>query len=344
MKNMKAFQAILAFGFFQQMICSGVLHGEDGPVDLNTEEFCTDVSQYSDKYYEEGTEQCCTTMYIPNCEKKVKKVCMDVVNTICKPFVTSASDLAIEKNPGSGGPGDGNNDGDGTDGDDAANNTVRPGHGGDGNGDDGDGNNNNDGSKDGDDGKGGDGDNDGGNSGDDGKPTKAVLIDEFVDIFECKPVDVVLSHIKQVPECKPVTSLNCETGWKVVDGRKVWSGEEDCEEVTWQDCKLVEKEVPFHATESRCGPASPPRESFATCANKTVDVPVPVTRVSFVQGTTCKPEKKRECVDMVYEDCSKPIRMEACSEVEVRKPKQDFIHKKKCLLPSDIERLSGGRR
>jgi len=276
---MKVFQAIFAFGLLEQILCAGVLHGEDGPVDLNNEEFCTDVSQYSDKYYEEGKEQCCTTMYVPNCEKKVKKVCMDVVNTICKPFVSPANDVKLEKNPDSDG----------------------------------------------------------------GKPTKAVLEDDFVDLFECKPKDVLVTHTKLVPECKNVTNLNCETGWKVVNGNKVWSGEEDCEEVTWQDCQLVEKEVPFHAIESQCGPANPPRESFATCANKTVDLDVPTTPVEFVEGTKCTPEKKRECLDVVYNDCSKPVRTEACSEVDVRKPKQDFIHKKKCLLPSDIDRLTGGR-
>merc|ERR1712096_304756 len=293
-KMMKGFQAFLAFVLVQQVFCGGVLHSNDGPVDLNKDEFCTDVSQYSDKYYEEEPDHCCTTMYIPNCEKKFKEVCMDVTDTICKPFAHPTNDIDIVNNPS---PGNDNGNGNGN------------GNPGNGNG---------------------------------GPGTKAVLEELEADLFECKPVDVVLSHIKQVPQCENKTSLNCETGWKVVNGNKVWSGDEDCEEVTWQDCKLVEKEVPFHAVESRCGPANPPRESYATCKNKTVDVPVPVTRISFVQGTTCEPVTHRECVNMEYEDCSKPIRMEACSEVNVRKPKQDFIHKKKCLLPSDIQRLSGG--
>jgi len=296
---MKGFQAFLAFVLVQQVLCGGVLHSNDGPVDLNKEEFCTDVSQYSDKYYEEEPDHCCTTMYIPNCEKKFKQVCMDVTDTICKLFAHPTNDIDIVNNPDNGG-GNGNKDQDTGNGNKEENT-------GNGNGSPG---------------------------------TKAVLEEAQTELFECKPVDVVLSHIKQVPQCENKTSLNCETGWKVVNGNKVWSGEEDCEEVTWQDCKLVEKEVPFHAVESRCGPAG--KESYATCKNKTVDVAVPVTRISFVQGTTCEPVTHRECVNMEYEDCSKPIRMEACSEVNVRKPKQDFIHKKKCLLPSDIQRLSGG--
>jgi len=280
---MKGFHSVL-FVFsscVSHCLAAGTLYGDDGPVDLSSEEFCTDVSQYSDKYYEEGPEECCTTAYQPTCETKIKNVCMDVTNTICKPFVTPASGVEIQKNPPSG----------------------------------------------------------------DGKPgTKAVLDTQYVDLFECNPVDVVLTHIKEVPECKPVTSLNCETGWKVVGGKKVWSGEEDCEEVTWQDCKLVEKEVPFHAIESRCGPNKDnPREPFSTCANKTVDVPVPVNKPEFVEGTKCEQVTKKECIDIPYKDCSKPVKKCDSSQVNVRKPKQDFTHKKKCLLPSDIERLAGGR-
>merc|ERR1712202_94594 len=275
-KMMKGFQAFLAFVLVQQVLCGGVLHSNDGPVDLNKEEFCTDVSQYSDKYYEEEPDHCCTTMYIPNCEKKFKQVCMDVTDTICKPFAHPTNDIDIVNNPS---PGNGNGNGNGN-GDRPGNNGGRPNN----------------------------GDN---NEDSNGRPDRDG-------------------------------NGNGGPGTKVVNGNKVWSGDEDCEEVTWQDCNLVEKEVPFHAVESRCGPANPPRESYATCKNKTVDVPVPVTRISFVQGTTCEPVTHRECVDMEYEDCSKPIRMEACSEVNVRKPKQDFIHKKKCLLPSDIQRLGGG--
>merc|ERR1712096_181969 len=188
-KIMKVLQAILAFGLAQQVFCGGVLHSNDGPVDLNKDEFCTDVSQYSDKYYEEEPDHCCTTMYIPNCEKKFKQVCMDVTDTICKLFAHPTNDIDIVNNPDNGG-GNGNKE------EDTGNGNGGPG-------------------------------------------TKAVLEEEQAELFECENK----------------TSLNCETGWKVVNGNKVWSGDEDCEEVTWQDCNLVEKEVPFHAMESRCGPA-----------------------------------------------------------------------------------------
>ena len=33
---------------------------------------------------------------------------------------------------------------------------------------------------------------------------------------------------------------------------KVWTGNEDCEPVTWEDCKLVEKKVPFKVPKITC--------------------------------------------------------------------------------------------
>merc|ERR1712202_65099 len=187
-KIMKVFQAILAFGLAQQVFCGGVLQSNDGPVDLNKDEFCTDVSQYSDKYYEEEPDHCCTTMYIPNREKKFKQVCMEVTDTICKLFAHPTNDIDIVNNPDNGG-GNGNKE----------ENT------GNGNG---------------------------------GPGTKAVLEEQEAELFECKPVDVVLSHIKQVPQCENKTSLNCETGWKVVNGNKVWSGwQRELRHLQEQDCR-----------------------------------------------------------------------------------------------------------
>merc|ERR1712183_131040 len=132
---------------------------------------------------------------------------------------------------------------------------------------------------------------------------------------------VVVNHVKMVPHCEDKTSLNCETGWKVVNGEKVWSGEEECEEVTWQDCKLVEKEVHFNAVESDCsGPAE--KEEYMTCSNKTEAVKVPVTKCEFVEGFDCEPVTREECINVDYNDCSQAIKKENCQEVPVGGPRR----------------------
>jgi len=246
--------------------------GSGDSVDLHNEEFCTDVSQYSDKYYKDETETCCTTSYVPNCVRKQKKFCVEVNETKCKAFAHPKCTTSIELKDGG---------------------------------------------------------------------SRAELTPATADLKNCVAKEVVVNHVKKVPHCEDKTSLNCETGWKVVNGEKVWSGEEECEEVTWQDCKLVEKEVPFNAVESDCsGPGE--KEQYMTCSNKTEAVQVPVTKCEFEEGFDCEPVVREECINVDYNDCSDPIKKENCQEVPVRRPTQDFIHKKKCLLPSDIQRLTGG--
>ena len=61
--------------------------------------------------------------------------------------------------------------------------------------------------------------------------------------------------VVQVPKCRNVTKQNCVTLWeKDAEGNQVWAGKEGCEPVTWQECKLVDKEVQFIVPEITCKP------------------------------------------------------------------------------------------
>ena len=52
-----------------------------------------------------------------------------------------------------------------------------------------------------------------------------------------------------------MTKQNCVTLWeKDAEGNQVWAGKEGCEPVTWQECKLVDKEVKFLVPEIICSP------------------------------------------------------------------------------------------
>ena len=113
--------------------------------------------------------------------------------------------------------------------------------------------------------------------------------------------------------------------------------------MTWQDCKLVDKEVDFPGIESQCGPGNPPSEPYVRPSSDPNLVAVSLPDCdNFVEEVLCEPVTTNECVNVPYDDCTEPKRKEECRNFEVRKPKQDFIHKKKCLLPSDIERQTGG--
>merc|ERR1719291_1308531 len=81
---MKCFRFLLSCILLQQSFGRLLQRGPGDSVDLHNEEFCTDISQYSDKYYVDETERCCTTTYEPNCVRKQKKVCIEVTETKCE--------------------------------------------------------------------------------------------------------------------------------------------------------------------------------------------------------------------------------------------------------------------
>merc|ERR1712112_758036 len=67
---MKIFLSALACVLLHSSYGRLLNRGSGDSVDLHNEEFCTDVSQYSDKYYKDETERCCTTTYEHNCVAK----------------------------------------------------------------------------------------------------------------------------------------------------------------------------------------------------------------------------------------------------------------------------------
>ena len=89
----------------------------------------------------------------------------------------------------------------------------------------------------------------------------------------------VIPHIKMLPECRNVTKQNCVTLWETdPNGKQVWAGNEACEPVTWQECKLVPKNVKFIVPEINCTDA---QEIW-------FHEPEPSTEVRMTNTFTCK--------------------------------------------------------
>ena len=51
-------------------------------------------------------------------------------------------------------------------------------------------------------------------------------------------------------------------------------------------------------------------------------------------ATDCKPQVSEKCNEIEYMECNE-VPTEVCEKAEVQEPKQEFEHKKKCLLPDD---------
>ena len=102
----------------------------------------------------------------------------------------------------------------------------------------------------------------------------------------CTQGKKTIPHTKLLPECRNVTKQNCVTLWETdANGKQVqskfwclqkfckilehcesncwpfdqllpqvWAGTDACEPVTWQECKLVPKDVKFIVPEIKCEP------------------------------------------------------------------------------------------
>jgi len=147
----------------------------------------------------------------------------------------------------------------------------------------------------------------------------------------CETGKKVIPHTKMLPQCRNVTKQNCVTLWETdADGKQVWAGNEACEPVTWQECKLVPKTVSFIVPEIKCTDG---QELW-------FHEPSPATDVRMTNTFDCEVKKTTSCSTQTRPDC-KQIRYQSCREVpvtncqpkKVHVPTQELLHRKKCLLP-----------
>ena len=72
------------------------------------------------------------------------------------------------------------------------------------------------------------------------------------DLKNCTKTMMPKVHTKDVYECKDVTKQHCTTVWEIIKGKKVWTGNNDCKNVTWEECKAVKKDVTFLVPVMEC--------------------------------------------------------------------------------------------
>lgn len=142
-----------------------------------------------------------------------------------------------------------------------------------------------------------------------------------------------VQHEKMMPNCKNVTKLNCVTLWKTdEEGKQVWAGNEDCEPVTWRECKLESVKVGFKVPKMECGvEKSLPWQDIEEAEKETMTTSM-TCEVDY--ATDCKPKTSQKCNEIEYMECTEEEKQE-CPKTTVQMPTQEFEHKKKCLLPDD---------
>ena len=127
---------------------------------------------------------------------------------------------------------------------------------------------------------------------------------------------------------------------------QVWAGTEACEPVTWQECKLVPKDVQFIVPDITC---SDKQELW-------YHEPEEKTDTRMTNTFTCEPRSSSHCESQVRPDCktitwsecrlvkllesssvknfiNREVPVTNCLPKEVHLPTQELLHRKKCLLP-----------
>jgi len=149
----------------------------------------------------------------------------------------------------------------------------------------------------------------------------------------CEKIFKVEQHEKIHYECKNVTKQHCTSLWKVVNGEKVWAGnDDDCKDVTWEECKpqtvTVDWEVPY----MNCTPVSYPYLSYE---NITIPKMADTMDCEVKKRSVCKPKKTPKCAEITYTTC-KEEPVQDCRPVSVPCPHKEKIHKQWCLFDQGV--------
>jgi hypothetical protein len=148
----------------------------------------------------------------------------------------------------------------------------------------------------------------------------------------CVPNGVkVLKETKQRPVCRNVTQQQCDSKWVINDlGEKVWDGNENCQDVTWEECSLEDYIFPIEVPVWKCEDdrvLSYPEPVFST-----TEVTAYKTSCKVVANPVCTTTSSQECVSLEYEECYDLVEPRCQTGVAVQVPYQTFDHRLKCLF------------
>ena len=160
--------------------------------------------------------------------------------------------------------------------------------------------------------------------------TATLPVLQSAPLNHCTKEMVYEYHLKTVYECQNVTKTHCTTLWKLDDqGQKVWAGnEDDCRDVTWEECNPVVKEVPFPVPTMNCEQVPYP---YIDLVNVTMQAKVSVSDCTTTPVQVCSASKVNKCAKVTYERCAE-VPDASCQEARVPVPSQTQIHKQWCLF------------
>jgi len=148
---------------------------------------------------------------------------------------------------------------------------------------------------------------------------------------ECYPGAVkILSETKKLPECHNVTKQQCDSKWEVdAYGQKVWAGNENCRDVTWEDCKLVDKVVTQEIESYDCQPSSP--ISYHKVIHNKEEVTTIKRSCKARAESACEVRTETQCETVQWEECQDSVQPH-CFDFQTRIPHQEYNHLLRCTV------------
>ena len=148
------------------------------------------------------------------------------------------------------------------------------------------------------------------------------------DCFENGSETLIEYH--QKPVCTTVTKEQCDSKWVLNElGEKVWAGNENCKEVTYEDCHLEEIPHPIVVPTYTCVDREP--ITYTNPIYTEVDVVAYTAECYAAAYADCNPSYSQECVSIDYEECTDIIEEICFGQVTFRVPYQEYDHRLKCI-------------
>ena len=116
----------------------------------------------------------------------------------------------------------------------------------------------------------------------------------------CEKTEVMEDHNKTTYECHNVTKQHCTSLWKIVNGVKVWAGNDDCRNVTWEECKPTIQTVKWMVPKMNC---TPELFTYLSFENKTTNVDIDVETCTVETRSVCSRVKRTDCGIIDVRNC-----------------------------------------
>ena len=156
-------------------------------------------------------------------------------------------------------------------------------------------------------------------------------INDFVPMVCKSGVKKPLTETKMMPVCRNITKQQCDTKWVLnAAGEKVWAGNENCKDVTWEDCTLQPRQITTEVETYDCNEA-PDVISYKTVVRKDVDVPLFSRKCRAVAKPVCTVTTDTQCETVEWEDCQDNIAPN-CFKSLFRVPYQEYNHLQRCTV------------